>query len=82
MTTTTIQKWGNSYAVRLPKAAVEKLKLGVGQAVAVTEGKDRTLSISAVPQEKMNLSHLVSLITPQNRHEPTEWGKAVGKEAW
>ena len=82
MTTTTIQKWGNSYAVRLPKAAVEKLKLRAGHTVSVTEGKGRTLSISLVPQKAMDLAGLVSRITPENRHEAVEWGKAVGKEAW
>ena len=82
MNTTTIQKWGNSYAVRLPKAAVEKLKLRAGHTVSVTEGKGRTLSISVVSQEDMNLAGLVSRITPENRHEAAEWGAPVGKEVW
>lgn len=82
MNTTTIQKWGNSYAVRLPKASVEKLKLRAGHTVSVTEGKGRTLSISIVPQKAMNLSDIVSRITSENRHEAAHWGGAFGKEAW
>ena len=82
MNTTTIQKWGNSYAVRLPKASVQKLKLRAGHVVSVTEGEGQTLSIALVPQDGLDLASLVSRITPENRHELTSWGQSIGKEAW
>ncbi len=82
MNTTTIQKWGNSYAVRLPKAYVQKLNLRTGHVVSVTEGKGQTLSISVVPQDSMDLAGLVSQITLENKHEAVTWGEARGKEVW
>lgn len=80
MTTTTIQKWGNSYAVRLPKASIQKLKLRAGHVVSVSEGKGGTLSITPV-QVGTDLKDLIARITPKNRHEELAWN-AVGKEAW
>jgi len=74
--------WGNSYAVRLPKGSIEKLKLRAGHTVSITEGEGRTLSISPVSQDRKDLTSLISRITPENRHDAVDWGKPVGKEAW
>jgi antitoxin MazE len=41
-----ISKWGNSLAVRLPKALVEKLGLAEGDDVQVTSADAQTIVIS------------------------------------
>lgn len=38
--TTKVQKWGNSFAVRIPKEIVRNLALKEGSAVTVREDKD------------------------------------------
>lgn len=38
--TTKVQKWGNSFAVRLPKEMIRRLALKEGSGVVVREDKD------------------------------------------
>ena len=83
MNTTTIQKWGNSYAVRLPKVAIDKLNLRAGHSVEIREAtQGRTLSIIPVRHQANSLSEMTARITKRNQHEATDWGTAIGKEAW
>lgn len=83
MVTTTIQKWGNSYAVRLPKAAVRKLDLWAGLSVEIREtGGGQTLSIIPVRRAVTSLDEMIARITKKNRHDAVDWGGAVGKEVW
>jgi len=83
MNTTTIQKWGNSYAVRLPKAALHRLNLKAGLFVEIREAPSgETLSIVPVRQRVVSLQQMVARISKSNQHRATDWGTAVGKEAW
>lgn len=83
MSTTTIQKWGNSYAVRLPKTAMHKLNLRAGHAVEIREAIiGQTLSIIPVQHRATSLSEMVARITKKNQHGITKWGTAIGKEVW
>ncbi len=83
MKTTTIQKWGNSYAVRLPKAEVERLNLHEGQSVQVAQSESGLgLSILPTDTSSLTLEQMCALITPENRHPETDWGPPVGKEIW
>ena len=78
---TTIQKWGNSFAVRLPKAAVEKLSLIEGQAVRFETGHGY-ITITPAKRTERSLEILIAEISPKNRHQSMDWGSAVGKEVW
>lgn len=69
--TTKIKKWGNSYAVRLPKHEVERLSLQEGSSVVV--------KIEPV-KKKPTLDELVSRIDPNNLPEMIDWGSDVGNE--
>ena len=71
--TTKIRKWGNSYAVRIPKEHIHLLGLKDGSAVHV--------SLKPV-RHKPTLRELVAKITPENRYPETDWGKPVGNEVW
>lgn len=83
MNTTTIQKWGNSYAVRLPKKAVDRLNLRAGNTVVVHESvRSGTLSIIPVKLSTYTLAEMLSRITDENRHGEINWGNPVGKEVW
>jgi antitoxin MazE len=78
---TSIQKWGNSLGVRLPKQLAEKQSLKAGTKVLVTETKTG-VSIEIVKGESKSLVELVKEISPSNLHSETEWGAAVGNELW
>ena len=80
---TTIQKWGNSYAVRLPKSTLRRLNLKAGHAVEIREtAHGRAFSITPVQTEAVSFDKLVSRITKENRHAHIDFGESVGKEIW
>jgi antitoxin MazE len=80
MPTVRIAKWGNSLAVRIPKAVVEQVRLQEGDAVSieVLDGHAELRRAERIP----TLEELVAQITPENRHGEIDWGPAVGKEIW
>jgi antitoxin MazE len=56
-----ISKWGNSLAVRLPKAVVDQLELKDGDEVEVVATEQRTLEIKRTKTRAEALAHLRSL---------------------
>ena len=77
----TISKWGNSLAVRIPIAIAKQARLGEGDCVNLALAGDGTIVLRPA-RRKYDLSDLVGRITPQNRHRETDWGRPAGEEAW
>jgi antitoxin MazE len=76
-----IQKWGNSLALRIPKAFSKEL--GIAEATPVEIGIDKsTLTVKPKKIKKPALKELLAMINEKNRHEVVETGPAVGKEVW
>jgi antitoxin MazE len=81
MMQTTIQKWGNSLAVRIPKAFVKEARVAYGTTVdlSVDDGK---IVIDPRPEPDYRLEDLLKGVTKRNRHEEVETGAPVGQEVW
>jgi len=77
---TRIAKWGNSLGLRIPKAFTSDAGLGDGDEVELTI-EDGRIVISPVGRE-YRLGELVDRITPDNRHDESDWGRPVGTETW
>lgn len=75
---TQVTKWGNSLAVRLPRTFAKQAGFTDGSAVDLTIERDRIVLSKPVPR----LAELVARITPENRHDETDWGPQRGREAW
>ncbi|HLT02317.1 MAG TPA: AbrB/MazE/SpoVT family DNA-binding domain-containing protein [Geminicoccaceae bacterium] len=73
-------RWGNSLAVRLPKAVAEQAQLREGVAIDITVVEGR-VTIERRPSA-YNLDELIEQITPANRHDETDWGEPQGAEVW
>lgn len=78
---TQVQKWGNSLALRIPKALAGEagLRLGSDVELALEGGR---LVITAVSSWEARLEELVSRITEDNRHPETWTDPPVGEEFW
>lgn len=79
-----IQKWGNSAAVRLPTELLALLKVTLGDKLSVNVQPDGVLLKAASPS--YSLKELVAQCDP-NAPEPADmaaWNSAkpVGREAW
>jgi antitoxin MazE len=78
---TRTQKWGNSLALRLPRAYAEQLGLKPDSPVEITL-TDNGLCITPVRKPRYTLDELLAGVTPDNIHGETDWGPAVGNEVW
>ena len=77
---TAIAKWGNSLALRLPRAAVADANLYEGAIVDVRAEDDTLVVTSARP--KYRLSDLLGQFRSRHKREEVKWGKARGEETW
>jgi antitoxin MazE len=72
--------WGNSQALRIPRAVLDALKINEGDEVEMV-AEDGKLTVHPL-NPKLTLESLVEGITPENRHGEIDWGKPVGNEVW
>ena len=78
---TTVSKWGNSLAIRIPQALAKEASITEGDCVALADDSDGSIVLRPT-RRRYELSELVSQITPKNRHRETAWGIPRGKESW
>ena len=77
---TTIQRWGNSLAVRIPKAFAAQADMTEHAQVQIGIENDAIVIRPAPPAWK--LEDMLARVTASNRHSEVEWGDRVGKESW
>jgi antitoxin MazE len=78
---TQIQKWGNSLAVRIPKAFASDLGLNQDSAIELAL-EDGCLVLRPITAPKYGLSDLLSRVTEKNMHGEQDYGSAIGCEEW
>lgn len=85
---TTLQRWGNSQGVRLPKSVVESLGISVGTPVILEVSGDCS-RITITPAKecrairgRYQIEELIAESAPNAFAGEHEWGKAVGREVW
>ena len=72
----TLQKWGNSIGVRLPKPMLEQVGLKEGAQVEVLVEGDHLV----LRRQRLKLADLLARCEPGNRPDPIEWGPPAGRE--
>ncbi|MBZ0315313.1 MAG: AbrB/MazE/SpoVT family DNA-binding domain-containing protein [Anaerolineae bacterium] len=77
---TRVQKWGNSLALRIPKAFADEI--GIVEESEVEMRLVEGQLVIAPPRHKVTLEELVAQITDENRPGETDWGPPVGNEVW
>jgi antitoxin MazE len=78
---TRVQKWGNSLALRIPKAFAEEVGIDDNAVVdiSLTDGKLLVVPISEPP---LTLDDLLAGITDENLHHQVDTGTPQGNEVW
>jgi len=76
-----VQKWGNSLALRIPKAFAQDAQLENDSLVEISlvEGQ---IIITPVKAPSWTLDELLAGINKENIHHEVNTGSAVGKELW
>ncbi|NBX74090.1 MAG: AbrB/MazE/SpoVT family DNA-binding domain-containing protein [Alphaproteobacteria bacterium] len=75
---TSIGKWGNSLALRIPHEMAEELGLKVGAKVTLSRRKKQLV----IEPEDYSLKSLLKGISPDHRHDGVAWGLPAGREVW
>ncbi len=78
---TAIQRWGNSLAVRIPRAFAAETHIRDGSEVELSL-KGGALIVRPVRRSRLALNDLLKKVTPTNRHEEVSTGDPVGQEVW
>jgi antitoxin MazE len=76
-----VQRWGNSLALRIPKAFATETDLESGSEVELTLDDGR-LIVTPLTPASYELEDLLAQVTPENRHGEVDTGSRVGDEAW
>ncbi|MBM3881552.1 MAG: AbrB/MazE/SpoVT family DNA-binding domain-containing protein [Verrucomicrobia bacterium] len=77
--TATIQKWGNSLALRLPRTLADETHLREGTRVELVRTAHGVL-LKAKRKPQYRLADLLAGVAKKNLHAETDWGRSVGRE--
>ena len=79
--TTSIQKWGNSLAVRIPKVVADEIGFAEDTPVELNFSNG-IVTIAPRIVVLPTLDEMLDQVTPESIHPETDWGLPVGKEIW
>ena len=78
---TKIQKWGNSLALRIPKAFALEAQLENDSLVEMSL-IDGEIVIKPISTPSWSLEKLLAGVNEENIHDEIDTGFAIGNEAW
>ena len=78
--TTTIQKWGNSQGIRIPKILLDTVNWSENEEIVITV-EDGKLIIEKTENRK-NIKELFQDYEDEYIPEKIDWGSPVGDEIW
>jgi len=78
---TKVQKWGNSLALRIPKAFAIDAQLENDSLVEISIVKGKII-VTPVSGPSWTLDELLAGVTKNNLHTEVDTGFAVGNEVW
>jgi len=85
---TTLQRWGNSQGIRIPKAMIEMLGMDVGAPLIIEISDDRS-HVTITPgcdtrpvRGRHRIEDLIASSSPGAFDGECDWGEPCGKEAW
>lgn len=76
-----IQKWGNSLAMRIPKAFADQSMISEDKYVNLTL-VDKKIVVEPVEEKQYVLKELIAGINKKNLHKEIDFGKPIGNEVW
>ena len=77
----TVQKWGNSLALRIPHSLAKDVHLHQGSVVNLSLVEDKII-VKPKSRRRYTLFQMLKGITKNNRHQELDWGKPTGRETW
>lgn len=78
--TTSIQKWGNSQGVRIPKFLLEAVQWRENERLVMSAEKDKIIIMKA--EKRKNIKELFADYQEDYKSVEIDWGEPAGEEVW
>ena len=78
----TIQKWGNSQGIRIPKAFLDALGMMENDLVELSRVNDNIVITKVKTEKELTLDDIFAGYDGDRAAEEFDWGAPVGKEVW
>ena len=78
----TIQKWGNSQGIRIPKAFLEALGMMENDLVELSRVDDNIVITKVKEKKELTLEDIFKDYDGEYAAEKFDWGSPAGKEVW
>ena len=78
----TIQKWGNSQGIRIPKAFLEALGMRENDLVELNRVDDNIVITKVKKEKELTLEDIFKDYDGNYVAEEFDWGPPIGKEVW
>jgi len=78
---TKVQKWGNSLALRIPRAIAADANVEAGSTVDI-QLRDGKLTVEPITEPSYELDELLAGVHDANLHGEISTGGHMGREAW
>ena len=76
-----LQKWGNSYGVRIPSTFLKTLNIGKNDKVLIEQKEDKII-ISKSKKQKISLTERFKNYKGGNESSTFVWYDPIGREIW
>lgn len=81
--TTSIQKWGNSQGVRIPKYLLDAVKMTTNDEIVIRAENNMLIIEKAAPAAKrITIEELFADYDGDYKPEEIDWGEPAGEEIW
>ncbi|MGM9936424.1 MAG: AbrB/MazE/SpoVT family DNA-binding domain-containing protein [Candidatus Ornithomonoglobus sp.] len=78
----TIQKWGNSQGIRIPKAFLLAVGMNENDTVQLERDGDTIIIKKCEQKKELTLDDIFAGYDGEYKAEQFDWGKTAGKEIW
>ena len=82
MTATTIQKWGNSQGIRIPKYLLDSLQWSQGEKIIMRTQNNRLVVEQAPKPQRKTIQKLFDDFNGDYTPCEIDWGESEGREVW
>ena len=80
--TTTIQKWGNSQGIRIPKTLLDSVQWEENEQIIILAEGNKLIIEKAKDKKRKNIKELFADYKGEYEPEKIDWGEPEGKEIW
>lgn len=80
--TATVQKWGNSQGIRLPKYILDAIKWKENEQLDLSIEDDKIIIEKISKPERKNIKELFANFNDEYHNADIDWGNPVGNEIW